>query len=121
MFERLTLMANILFTVIPAAGHMNPTVPIALGLQAQGHTVRYITGLSKVAMLERAGLTALPILRGRADTVEQISHPVGAQVDTYNPLKIFAEIRYFLNLMRAGLHEMETIIADWRPDLVITD
>ena len=32
-------------------------------------------------LLARAGLTALPILQGRVDTVEQISHPVGAQVD----------------------------------------
>lgn len=114
-------MAKILFTVLPAAGHMNPTVPIAQALQARGHAVRYITGLSKIAMLERAGLIALPILRGHADTPEQISHPVGAQVDTYNPLKIFTEIRYFLNLIRVGLQEMEQIIADWRPDLVSTD
>ena len=114
-------MANILFTVIPAAGHMNPTVPIAQALQARGHTVRYITGLSKIPMLERAGLTAIPILRGRADTPEQISHPVGAQEDTYNPVKIFAEIRYFLNLIRVGLQEMEQIIGGWRPDLVVTD
>jgi len=114
-------MAKILFTVTPAAGHMNPTVPIAQALQARGHEVRYITGLSKIALLERAGLTALPILRGRADTPAQISQPVGAQVDTYNPLKIFTEIRYFLNLIRVGVQEMEEIIAHWRPDLVITD
>ncbi|MFN8486919.1 MAG: glycosyltransferase [Caldilineaceae bacterium] len=114
-------MANILFTVIPAAGHMNPTVPIAQALQARGHTVRYITGLSKIPMLARAGLTAVPILRGQADTPEQISHPVGAQEDTYNPVKIFTEIGYFLNLMRAGVQEMEQIIREWRPDLVVTD
>lgn len=114
-------MANILFTVIPAAGHMNPTVPIAQALQARGHTVRYTTGLSKIPMLARAGLTAVPILRGRADTPEQISHPVGAQEDTYNPVKIFTEIRYFLHLMRIGVQEMEQIIREWRPDLVVTD
>ncbi len=114
-------MSKILFTVIPAAGHMNPTVPIAQALQTGGHDVRYITGQSKVAMLQRAGLTAIPILRGRADTAEAISHPVGAEVDTYNPLKIFTRIRYFLNLILDGLAESEQIIADWRPDLLVTD
>ena len=90
-------MARILFTVTPAAGHLHPTIPIALALQARGHDVRYFTGLSKVAMLERQGLPATVILRGRADTPEQITHPVGADRDTYNPLQIHREIRDFVN------------------------
>ena len=114
-------MSNILFTVTPAAGHMNPTIPLALALQQRGHQVRYITGLSKVSLLERVGLPATPILRGRVDTAEQISHPVGAERDTYNPLKIFHEVRYFLGLIEDGVVEMEQIIAHWRPDLVVTD
>jgi UDP:flavonoid glycosyltransferase YjiC (YdhE family) len=58
-------MARILFTVTPAAGHLHPTVPIALALQARGHDARYCTGLSKVAMLEGKGLpaTATPTTR----------------------------------------------------------
>jgi hypothetical protein len=83
----LPVMARILFTVTPAAGHLHPTIPIALALQARGHDVRYCTGLSKVALLERQGLPATAILRGRADTPEQITHPVGADRDTYNPLQ----------------------------------
>lgn len=114
-------MANILFTVTPAAGHLNPTIPIALALQARGHAVRYITGQSKIPLLSRLGLAATPILRGRADTAEQISHPVGADRDTYNPAKILAEVRYFLALMEDGLVELEQIAAAWSPDLVVTD
>ncbi len=114
-------MARILFTVTPAAGHLHPTIPIALVLQARGHDVRYFTGLSKVALLERQGLPATAILRGRADTAEQITQPVGADRDTYNPLKIHREIRHFLGLMEAGVVEMETLIAGWHPDLVVAD
>ncbi len=114
-------MARILFTVTPAAGHLHPTIPIALALQARGHDVRYCTGLSKVALLERQGLPATAILRGRADTPEQITHPVGADRDTYNPLQIHREIRHFLDLMEVGVVEMEALIAGWRPDLVVTD
>ena len=114
-------MARILFTVTPAAGHLHPTIPIALALQARGHDVRYCTGLSKVALLERQGLPATAILRGRADTPEQITHPVGAERDTYNPLQIHREIRHFLDLMEDGVVEMEALIAGWRPDLVMTD
>jgi UDP:flavonoid glycosyltransferase YjiC (YdhE family) len=114
-------MAKILFTVTPAAGHMNPTIPIALALQARGHDVLFVTGQSKLPLLARIGLRATPILRGRADTAEQISHPVGADRDTYNPAKIFGEVRYFLELIEDGLVEMEQITAQWRPDLVATD
>ena len=112
---------RILFTVTPAAGHLHPTIPIALAMQARGHDVRYCTGLSKVALLERQGLPATAILRGRADTPEQITHPVGADRDTYNPLKIYREIRHFLDLMEDGVVEMEALIAGWRPNLVVTD
>ena len=115
------LMGNILFTVTPAAGHMNPTIPIALALQARGHDVRYFTGLGKIALLERIGLPATPILRGRADTPEQLMHPVGADRDSYNPLQIHHEVRYFLRLIEDGLAEMEALIAEWPPDLVVTD
>ncbi|MFN8444959.1 MAG: glycosyltransferase [Caldilineaceae bacterium] len=114
-------MSKILFTVVPAAGHMNPTIPIAQALQARGHQVRYLTGLSKVALLERAGLSATALLPGRFDTVEMISHPVGAHEDSYNPLRIFTWIHYFLKLIELGVVEMERILADWRPDLVVTD
>jgi UDP:flavonoid glycosyltransferase YjiC (YdhE family) len=114
-------MARILFTVTPAAGHLNPTIPIALALQARGHSVRYVTGLSKVPLLVRTGLAATPILAGRADTAEQISHPVGAERDTYNPVKIFDEVRFFLKLIQDGLVELEQLIAAWPPDLVVTD
>ena len=118
---RVTAPHRILFVVTPAAGHLHPTVPIALALQKRGHDVRYFTGLSKVALLERQGLRATAILRGRADTPEQITHPVGADRDTYNPFKIYREIRHFLDLMEDGVVEMEALIAGWRPDLVATD
>lgn len=114
-------MARILFTVTPAAGHLNPTIPIALALQESGHEVLYVTGLSKIPLLERSGLAAVPILRGRVDTAEQISRPVGADRDTYNPAKILREVRYFLHLSEDGLIELEQIAATWPPDLVVTD
>lgn len=114
-------MARILFVVTPAAGHLNPTIPLALALQAGRHQVRYVTGLGKIPLLARTGLAATPILRGRADTADQISHPVGAERDTYNPAKILHEVRYFLKLIEDGVTELEALIAGWRPDLVMSD
>ena len=114
-------MAKIFFIVTPAAGHLHPTIPIALALQARGHAVRYITGRKKTALLDQIGLLAAPILHGQADTAEQIAEPVGANRDTHNPLQIYREIRCFLNLMEDGLTELEAIIANWLPDLVVTD
>jgi UDP:flavonoid glycosyltransferase YjiC (YdhE family) len=114
-------MLKVLFTVVPAAGHLHPTIPMALALQQRGHEVCYATGRSRLSLLQRLGLPATAILPGRADTAAQIMMPVEAHRDTYNPIRIFAQIRFLLDLMIDALKELEALASAWNPDVLVVD
>ncbi len=45
-------MARFLFVVIPAAGHVHPTIPLAQELVRRGHTVGYCTGPTFASTVE---------------------------------------------------------------------
>jgi UDP:flavonoid glycosyltransferase YjiC (YdhE family) len=54
---------NILFATIAADGHFNPLTGIAMHLKAAGHDVRWYTGPSYAAKLERLGIPHYPFRR----------------------------------------------------------
>lgn len=54
---------NILFASVPADGHFNPLTGIAMHLKAAGHDVRWYTGPSYAAKLERLGIPHYPFQR----------------------------------------------------------
>ena len=52
-----------LFATVPADGHFNPLTGIAIHLKAAGHDVRWYTGPSYAAKLERLGFPYYPFQR----------------------------------------------------------
>jgi UDP:flavonoid glycosyltransferase YjiC (YdhE family) len=52
-----------LFATVPADGHFNPLTGIAMHLMAAGHDVRWYTGPSYAAKLERLGIRHYPFQR----------------------------------------------------------
>jgi UDP:flavonoid glycosyltransferase YjiC (YdhE family) len=52
-----------LFASVPADGHFNPLTGIAMHLKAAGHDVRWYTGPSYAAKLERLGILHYPFQR----------------------------------------------------------
>jgi UDP:flavonoid glycosyltransferase YjiC (YdhE family) len=52
-----------LFATVPADGHFNPLTGIAMHLKATGHDVRWYTGPSYAAKLERLGIPHYPFQR----------------------------------------------------------
>ncbi len=54
---------NILFATVPADGHFNPLTGIAMHLKTRGHDVRWYTGPSYAAKLERLGIPHYPFQR----------------------------------------------------------
>jgi UDP:flavonoid glycosyltransferase YjiC (YdhE family) len=112
---------NILFTVIPAAGHLNPTVPIALALQQRGHQVHYATGAGKIPVLRRWGLPGRAILSGRLDTAEHLVGPIKSHLNRHDPYSIFVRTRYMFDIVSAVLVELDKMTANWSPDLVVVD
>jgi UDP:flavonoid glycosyltransferase YjiC (YdhE family) len=71
-------VACILFGIIPAWGHINPTIAIAQQLQEKGHTVAYACHPEMAPALERAGLDLLGTFRW-GDRMVEIQKDVGTQ------------------------------------------
>ena len=112
---------KILFTVIPAAGHLNPTIPIAQGLQQRGHEILYATGRAKFSLLNRVGIPTHLILPGKADSIEQVYAPIQGYLNSYNPYHIYLEIDYILNFMLAVMEELQELADRWKPDMIVSD
>ncbi len=56
-------LMKILFATMPFDGHFNPLTGIAMHLKAAGHDVRWYTGPSYAAKLERLGIPHYPFRR----------------------------------------------------------
>ncbi|MDQ3396290.1 MAG: glycosyltransferase [Deinococcota bacterium] len=54
---------NILFATVPADGHFNPLTSVAMHFKAAGHDVRWYTGPSYAAKLERLDIPHYPFQR----------------------------------------------------------
>ena len=112
---------KILFTVIAAAGHLNPTLPIAQELQRRGHEVVYATGSDMVTTLQNLGFNAIALLPGEADNPEQMNKPIEQHHGRRNPYSLYIEFRYLFSVIYRARVELEKYIANWRPHIVITD
>ena len=53
-------MAHIAFVALPAAGHVNPTLPLVAELVRRGHRVSYAAGADHAEAIAATGATALP-------------------------------------------------------------
>ena len=53
-------MAHIGFVALPAAGHVNPTLPLVAELVRRGHRVSYAAGADHAEAITATGATALP-------------------------------------------------------------
>ncbi|BBM82079.1 glycosyltransferase [Candidatus Uabimicrobium amorphum] len=112
---------KILFTVIAAAGHIHPTLPIAQQLQRRGHEVVYATGGDMVHTLENLGFHAIALLLGEVDSPEQMNEPIHKHHGRRNPYSLYIEFRYLFSVIYRARLELEKHITNWRPDLIITD
>jgi UDP:flavonoid glycosyltransferase YjiC (YdhE family) len=64
---------KILFANVPADGHFNPLTGIAMHLRSAGHDVRWYTGPSYAAKLERLGIPHFPFQRATEINGDNIS------------------------------------------------
>ncbi|PLS79131.1 MAG: glycosyl transferase [Chloroflexi bacterium] len=79
---------NILFATVPADGHFNPLTGIAMHLKAAGHDVRWYTGPSYAAKLERLGIPHYPFLRATEITGDNIGEVFPERAKLYGPALI---------------------------------
>ncbi|MFC0435529.1 macrolide family glycosyltransferase [Kutzneria buriramensis] len=98
-------MAHIAFVVLPAAGHVNPTLPLVAELVRRGHRVTYAGAGAAVDAVTAAGATALPgagsFVRPTADFNEMLLGSVES--------------------CRTGVPALERVFSADRPHLICYD
>ncbi|GAA2427511.1 activator-dependent family glycosyltransferase [Streptomyces macrosporus] len=131
---------KVLFTIMPAAAHLYPIVPIAWALQCAGHEVRVASHPEIADAVVATGLTAVPLgqeadlaasVRAAADNpdLERITQALALDPDDDN---LRTALRYYLMAPFATYYRTDRdrpTVTDalveftraWRPDLVLWD
>jgi UDP:flavonoid glycosyltransferase YjiC (YdhE family) len=107
---------RVLCSAVPLEGHVLPILPIATALTRAGHDVRFATGVDLHARIRQAGL--IPIAAGP----RMVDAMAAAECDPR-----FADFSLserggatFSQLIApAKLLDLDRILAEWRPDVVI--
>jgi MGT family glycosyltransferase len=104
---------HIAFLTIPAAGHLNPTLPVVAELVRRGHRVTYATGAAFAGAVEAAG----------AEFVELDWTPKAIKVArTGQTTEDLARMLLtFVNSARRVTPAIEKWLVDDRPDLFVYD
>lgn len=112
---------RILFSALPHYGHVIPLVPLARACADAGHDVTFATGGPLLGRLPVKSVRGYPD-RTLEQTEEEVRrrHPELADVPAEEKwrfgLELFADVEY--EALRAGV---EPLIAELRPDLVVTE
>ena len=111
-----------LFASTPAAGHLNPALPIAQELVARGHEVRWYSGREYQAAVEAIGARFEP-LREAHDPADQAIRDRFPALDDLDGLAGFKyALKYlFLDEVPLQVADARRILAEFPADAVVAD
>ncbi len=112
-------MASFLFTIIPALGHINPTMPVAAELKKRGHTIGYATGADFENAATSENFSFFPI--GPANLAKATSK---AAMKTFKYTGMRSHINFYKLLAEVNLETigpMLNIVKDFKPDVIVAD
>ncbi len=123
-------MATILVTTMPFAGHVRPGLPLARELVARGHDVVWYTGRKYASLVTATGAAFVPFApefdfddadvdarRGLDGATEAVGPPAKAGLKDLR-----RDIReVFLKPVVAQVADLERIVAEVRPDVIVTE
>ena len=115
-------MARILVGSIPAAGHVNPLVPVVRALRARGHEVRWYAGRKFRPKVEASGATFVPITNARDynDAALERDFPERARLSGLAQLK-FDMKRVFIDQGAGQAADIARIAQDFAPDVLFCE
>jgi UDP:flavonoid glycosyltransferase YjiC (YdhE family) len=115
-------MARFLICTFPAAGHVNPALPIARTLVERGHEVVWYTGRRYRVAIEATGVRFAPIVA--ATEPEDLSFderfPQAKQLDGLKALK-FGLKYVFLDEVPGQIADMQRILQEFPADVILGD
>ncbi len=111
-------MSTFLIATMPAAGHVQPAVPLAHALLAAGHRVVWHTGTEYAGTVERTGATFVPAKRTPSFT----DIPVEPDPGSRGAAAAVSVLRRFLVDRMAGqVADYEEILARHHVDAIVVD
>lgn len=114
---------RVLFTCVVGHGHFNPMVPLARAFEGVGHEVAFATDPGFVDHVRGVGFRAFP---SGIDMPEAMRRFV-ARMPEFSQLQPWEGMRYVMPGLFGGvrvepmLADLDLVLADWRPDLLIHD
>ena len=112
-------MARFLFTVVPALGHINPTMPIAAELQNRGHAVAYASGYDVRQYFESQGFEFFTA--GLPSFKNYTSFAVQKMFQYQGLLSNVFFFKVVLEYNRQLIADLPPVIRQYRPDVIVTD
>src|SRR4051794_37550831 len=115
-------MSRILFTTMPMAGHLRPGLPIAEQLIAAGHEVAWYSGANYEAEIARTGARIYrmdPSLDFDDKAIDSRANKAGRKPGL-STLK-WAIVEVFVNPIPAWVEQIDTVLDDFRPDVVVAE
>lgn len=119
-------MSRFLITCWPFVGHLYPQISVALALRARGHEVAVYSHPSVRAVVEDAGFRLFPFVHVDERRYERI-HALEAEVPITQPKAqtLSVAMKAYSDMLAASIPEqvadLEPILEDWQPDVLITD
>ena len=118
---------RILFSAVPAAGHVNPLLPLARAARAAGHEVALLTGEEMIGKVD----AEIPILKA-GPSIEAVIAEAGRRLgstrdirkpsESSDPLVRALEVEIFAGARVDLVAPQALELADqWQPDLIICE
>lgn len=112
-----------LFAVWPFTGCVNPNIAVARILSQRGHEVGFYTGREYTTTLETLGFEHFRFNRLDESLIDQLVHSANSIGTNWRrPWKLRPQLReLFLGTVPLQMADLESILKDWRPDVIVTD
>lgn len=112
-------MARYLFSVLPALGHLNPTMAIASELRKRGHIVGYASGADVEPPIKNEGFDFFRA--GPPGMKSDVGEEFKKATKYTGLLGTYFLFRSLLRVNRESLGDLKTIVTDFRPDVMVVD
>jgi MGT family glycosyltransferase len=117
-------MSRFLFACWPFTGHVHSQLAIAGALRERGHEVAFYSGPSAQALLDAEHLTTFPFVRldeRRGYDGMRALEPHDARARPRPGVVKRALRDWLVETIPAQLADLEPVLADWRPDVLVCD
>lgn len=115
-------MARILIAAMPGVGHVTPLLPVAEELVRRGHDVRFYTGHTYRAKVERTGATYEPMRTPVDPGDDAVEDHVPEMRDHEGLGALKRALKYFFIDSGVGqVADLRRLHAEWPIDIVVND